>query len=105
MANTLHWVPLEEAIDTFEENDVDGELEGELILEEEVVEYCIEEIESQAVIPLLSEAAPEVHTVNGNEESKTVIHTLNESLAPETVIHTVNNNEESETVSHTVNES
>ena len=92
----IHWVRLEEAFDTFEENDEDGELEGE---------YCIEEIESQAVIPLLSEAVPEVHTVNGNEESKTVIHTVNESLAPETVIHTVNNNEESETVSHTVNES
>ena len=47
------------------------------------------------MIPLLSEAVPEVHTVNGNEESKTVIHTVNESLAPETVIHTVNVNEES----------
>ena len=66
MANTK--VSLEDAFDTFEENDEDGELEKELILEEEVVEYCIEEIESQAVILLLSEAVPEVHTVNGNEE-------------------------------------
>ena len=46
---------------------------------EEVVDYCIEEIQSQAVIPLLSEAVPEVHTVNGNEESETVSHTVNES--------------------------
>ena len=66
----IHWVCLEEAFDTFEENDEDRELEGELILEEEVVEYCIEEIESTDVIPLLSEAVPEIHTVNGNDVSE-----------------------------------